>query len=64
MNEKRLLFVVCRCHKEGKIGMISSENTHKMIFINVFLIYVSQANIEKCHTLISFSGLCTLWQLP
>ena len=47
MNEKRLLFVVCRCHKEGKIGMISSENTHKMIFINVFLTSLAQPNIKK-----------------
>ena len=46
INEQHLLFVGCRCHEEGKIGMIYFETTHKRLSIYVFL--TSLAQIEKC----------------
>ena len=49
IKQKLLLFVGCRFHEEGEIGMIYFENTHKRISIHVFLISVAQANHDKRH---------------
>ena len=45
-NKKQLLFIVFIFHEEVKRGMISFENTHKSIYIHVFIISVAQKNWE------------------
>ena len=47
-NKELLLFVDCRCHEAGKIGMVYFETANKRISINEFLTSVEQENIEKC----------------
>ena len=47
IDENLLLSVGGRCHKEGKIGMISFETTNKEIFIHVFLTSVAQEKLKK-----------------
>ena len=48
INKKLLLFVGCRCHKEGKKGIIYFEVTHKRLSIHVLIKSVAQKNHGKC----------------
>ena len=55
INQKLLMFVGCRFHKEEKV-VIYFETTHKILAIHAFLISVLTSNIKKSSNEYHFLG--------